>query len=74
MAPEPDEWLTMRTVTAGCRRRPWYDFIREVGFGEGGGSLESTERDTNSYVKLQGDFLPQADFFYIRRVKNLGIW
>jgi hypothetical protein len=26
----------------------------------------------SSYVSLQGDFLPQAEIFYIGRGKNLG--
>ena len=39
-----------------CRRRPWSQFIREVGSG-GGGSIALTQRPINSYVSLQGDFL-----------------
>jgi hypothetical protein len=50
-----------------CRRRPWSDFIREV--GSGGGSIASTQRPTNSYVNLQGDFLHRAEIFYIGHVK-----
>jgi hypothetical protein len=46
-----------------CWRRPWSDFIREV--GSGGGSIASTQRPTNSYVNLQGDFLhPSRDFLH----------
>ena len=52
-----------------CRRRPWSDVTRE--FGSGGGSLALTQRPIHSYMKLQGDFLPQAEIFYIGRVKNL---
>jgi hypothetical protein len=55
-----------------CRRLPWSDFIRKG--GSGGGSIVSTQRPTNSYVNLQGDCLPQAEIFYIGRVKNLGFW
>jgi len=56
-----------------CRRQPWSDFIREVRSG-GGGAIVLTQRPTNSYMNLQGDFLPQAKIFYIGRVKNLGFW
>ena len=49
-----------------CRRRPWSDFIREVG---GGGAIVSTKRPTNSYINLQGDFLYRAEIFYIGHVK-----
>jgi hypothetical protein len=56
-----------------CRRRPWSDFIREVGSG-GRGSIVSTQRPTYSYVNLQGDFLHRAEIFYIGRVKNLRFW
>jgi hypothetical protein len=52
-----------------CRLRPWSDFIREA--GSGGGSIVSTQRLTNSYVNLQGDFLPHTEIFYIGLVKNL---
>ena len=39
------------------------------------GSSASTQRPTYSYFNLQvGDFLPQAEIFYIGRVKNLGFW
>jgi hypothetical protein len=51
-----------------CRRRPWSDFIREVGSG-GRGSIASTQRPTHSYVNLQEDFLHRAEIFYISRVK-----
>ena len=40
----------------------------------GGGSLASTQRATNSYVKLQGDVLPRAKIFYIGGVKNIEFW
>jgi hypothetical protein len=42
-----------------CRRRPWSDFIREVGSG-GRGSIALTQRPANSYMNLQGDFLHRA--------------
>ena len=42
-----------------CRRRPWSDFIREV--GSGGGSIVLTQSPTNSYVNLQGGFLHRAE-------------
>ena len=55
-----------------CRRQPWSDFIGEV--KSGGGSLASAQRHSDSYVNLQGDVLPQAETFYIGRVKNLRFW
>jgi hypothetical protein len=45
-----------------CTRRPWSDFVREVGIG--GGSLASTQRATNSYMKLRGDFYPRRDVLH----------
>jgi len=33
-----------------------------------------TQRPSNSYISLQGDFLHQAEIFYISRVKNLRFW
>ena len=59
----------MRTVSAGA----WSDFIREVGSG-GRGSIASDKRPINSYVNLQGDFIPFAEIFYNGRVKKLRIW
>ena len=50
-----------------CRQRPWSNFIREVG-SRGGGSIVSTQRLTNSYINLKGDFLPQAEIFYIGQI------
>ena len=67
---EPDKWLTMRTVSAGGGHGP-------IALGKsdaGGGSIVWTQRPTNSYMNLQGDFLPQAEIFYIGCVKNLGFW
>ena len=58
MAPEPDKWLAMRTVSAGGGHGPIL-----LGKSEGGGSIASTQRPTNSYVNPQRDFL----------VKNLRI-
>ena len=55
-----------------CRRRPWSDFIREV--GSGGGGIALSQRPINSYVNPWGDFFPQAEIFYIGCVKNLGFW
>jgi hypothetical protein len=37
---------------------------RPTFLGGGGGSLVSNQRATNSYVKLQGDFLPCARFLH----------
>jgi hypothetical protein len=45
-----------------CRRRPWSDFIREV--GSGGGSIALTQRPINSYVNLQGDYTSRQDFLH----------
>jgi hypothetical protein len=56
-----------------CWRRPWSDFIREVGSG-GAGSIASTQRPINSYVNLQGDLLHRAEIVYIGHVKNLRFW
>ena len=61
MVPEPDKWLTMRTVSVGGGHG-------SILFGKseaGGGSIVSTQRPTKSYVNLQGDFLPQAEIFYL---------
>jgi hypothetical protein len=58
-APEPDKWLTVRAVSAGSGRGP----ILVGKLEAGGGSLASTQRATNSYVKLQGDILPHAKIF-----------
>jgi len=52
-----------------CRQRPWSEFIREV--GSRGGVIASTQRPTNSYLSLQGDFLHRAEIFYIGHVENL---
>ena len=49
-----------------CRRRQWSDFIR--------GSIALTQRPINSFVNLQGDFIPHAEIFYILSVKNLRFW
>ena len=53
VAPDPDKWLTMRTVSAGGGHGPILLGKSEAG----GGSIASTQRPTNSYVNLQGDFL-----------------
>ena len=45
-----------------CRPQPWSDFIREVESG-GAGSIVSTQRPTNSYMNLQGDFYIEQRFF-----------
>jgi hypothetical protein len=71
VAPDPDKWLTMRTVSAGGGHGPIL-FIREVGSG-GGGQLRRP-RDLLSYVNLEGDFLHRAEIFYIGHVKNLRFW
>ena len=67
----PDKWLTMRTVSAGGGHGPIL-----LGKSEAGGreSIASTQRPTNSYVNLQGDFLHRAEIFYIGHVKNLRFW
>jgi hypothetical protein len=59
VAPEPDKWLTMRTVFAGGGHGP----ILLGKWEAGGGSIVLTQRPTNSYVNLQEDFLTQAEFF-----------
>ncbi len=68
VAPDPDKWLTMRTDSAGGGHGPILLGKSEAG----GGSIASTQRPTNFYVNLPGVFLPQAEIFYIGRVKNLG--
>ena len=62
---EPDKWLTMRTVSVGSGHGPILLGKSEVG---GGGSIVSTQRLTNSYINLKGDFLPQAEIFYIGQI------
>ncbi len=70
MVPEPEKWLSMRTVSAGGGHG-----LILLGKSEAeGGSMGLTQRPTNSYVNQQGDFLPQAEMFYIGRVKNIGFW
>jgi hypothetical protein len=52
VAPEPEKWLTMRTVFAGGGHGPIF-----LGKWEAGReSIVLTQRPTNSYVNLQGDF------------------
>ena len=69
MAPDPDNWLATGTVSAGG------DCLILLGkSNRGGGVTAWTHRPINSYVKLQGDFLPLAKIFYTGRVKNLGYW
>ena len=70
VAPEPDKWLTTGTVSAGGS----HGLILLGKSKAGGGSLASAQRSSDSYVNLQGDFLPQAETFYIGRVKNLRFW
>ena len=70
MAQDPDKWLTMRTVSASGGHG-----LNLLGKSEaGGGSIALTQRPIDSYVSLQGDFLHQAEIFYIGRVKNLRFW
>ena len=57
--------LSMRTVCAGGGHGPILLGKSEAG----GGSIVSTQRPTNSYVNLQGDFLHRAEIFYIGHVK-----
>ncbi len=66
MAQDPDKWLTMRTVSAGGGHGPILLGKSEAG----GGSIASTQRPINSYVNLQGDFIPHAKIFFIGREKN----
>ena len=54
VAPDPDKWLTMRTVSAGGGHGPI--LLGKLEAGEWG-SISLTQRPTNSYVNLQGDFL-----------------
>jgi hypothetical protein len=70
VAPDPDKWLTVRTVSAGGGHGPMLLGKSEAG----GGSIASTQRPINSYVNLQEDILHGAEFFYIGRVKNLRFW
>ena len=59
VAPDPDKWLTMRTVSAGGGHGP-----NLLGKSEaGGGSIALTQRPINSYVSLQGDFYIEQRFF-----------
>jgi len=53
-APRRTNLLTMRTVSAGGSHGPILLGKSEAG---GRGSIASTQRPTNSYVNLQGDFL-----------------
>ena len=68
VAQDPDKWLTMRTVSAGSGHGPILLGKSEAG----GGSIASTQRPINSYVNLQGDFIPHAEIFYIGRVKKIS--
>ena len=61
----------MRTVSAGGDHGPILLGSQKRG---GWGSIASTQRPTNSYVNLQGDFLHRAEIFYIGHVKNLQFW
>jgi hypothetical protein len=61
VAPDPDKWLTMRTVSAGGGHGPILLGKSEAG----GGSIVSTQRPTTSYVNVQGEFLhPSRDFLH----------
>ena len=71
MALDPDTWLTMRTVSAGGGHGTILSGKSEAG---GAGFIASTQRPTNSYVNLQGDFLHRAEIFFIGHVKNLQFW
>jgi hypothetical protein len=70
VAQDPDKWLTMRTVSAGGGHGPILLGKSEAG----GGSIALTQRPINSYVNLQGEFIPHAEIFYIGCVKNLRFW
>ncbi len=71
MAPEPDKWLATGTVSAGGGHGPILFGESEVG---GRGFTSLTHRATNSYVKQQGDFLPQPRFFTLRvqKISDFG--
>jgi hypothetical protein len=60
VAPDPDKWLTMRTVSAGGGHGPILSGKSEAG---GAGSTASTQSPTNSYMNLQGDFYIEQRFF-----------
>jgi hypothetical protein len=57
VAPEPDKWLTMRTVSAGGGHGP--NFIREVGTGGGGVNCINPETLIPTGV--------YREFFYIKQ-------
>ena len=57
MVPEPDKWLATRTVSAGGAMVQFY-----MGSLKQGGSIVLTQRITNSYINLQGDFNPRQRF------------
>ena len=63
MAPDPDKWLTMRTVSAGGGHGPILLGKLEAG---GAGSIALTQRPTNSYVNLQAGrfFISSRDFLH----------
>ena len=69
VAPDPDKWLTTRTVSAGGSHVPIL-----FGKSEVGGVNCTTQRSSNSCINLQGDSLPRDDIFYIGLVKNLRFW
>ena len=68
-APDPDNWLATGTVSDGDGHGPIL-----LGKSKRGGGTVWTHRPINSYVKLQGNFLPLAEIFYTGRVKTLGYW
>jgi hypothetical protein len=59
VVPDPDKWLTMRTVSAVGGHGPILLGKSEAG----GGAIASNTRPTNSYVNLQGDVLHPAEIF-----------
>ena len=70
VAPEPDKWLTMRTDSAGGGHGPIL-----LGKSEAGGDQLRRPRDLLIPTLINREiFLPQAEIFYIGRVKNLGFW
>jgi hypothetical protein len=62
-------------VACACLSCPWASWgggwMRMV---DGESSVALTQRPTNSYVNLQGDFLHRVEIFYIWHVKNLRFW
>ena len=60
-------------VACACLSCPWASWGGVDANGYGESSVASTQRPTNSYVNLQGDFLHRVEIFYIGQIKKFPI-